>query len=107
MKRLGSTYGFDKGDLELVRAEVQRMLGVCFEEHESSYLGEYYLAKTEQSETVQLMANFNPAEQELNEPEFPNMPVLAHITDIRDDERSMQIRMLLETGGGRLLKIVE
>lgn len=107
MKRLGSTYGFGKDDLELVRAEVQRMLGVCFEEHESSYLGQYYLAKTEQGETLQLMANFNPVEQELNEPEFPDMPVLVHITDIRDEERSMQIRMLLEARGGRLLKVVE
>lgn len=57
---------------------------------------------------MQLISNFNEAENELNEPEFPDVPLLVHVTDIRDRERFVQIKKVLEADGHiQLLKSVE
>lgn len=108
MKKLGATFGIRDCDLESAREQIQRILGVQFEGHESSYWGEYYLAKTASGESVQLAPNRNEAEEELNEPDFPDVLLLVNVTDILDDDRLAQLRRALEADGRiSLLKTVE
>ena len=96
MKMKAATYGFRDNDIELARAEIQDILGLEFVGHESSYFGEYYAARTDQREPVSLMHNFNEMEQELDMPDYPDVPILLDLADIRSEERFAELRMMLE-----------
>jgi hypothetical protein len=70
-------FGSSELDIASCRALVEDALAVAFEGHESSFVGEYYLAGLPGGEQFELRTN-RDAEDELTEPEFSAFVVLLY-----------------------------
>ncbi|MBA2285160.1 MAG: hypothetical protein H0W02_06745 [Ktedonobacteraceae bacterium] len=88
-------YGILDTDIDAVAATLASALEVAFNPHDSSYWGEYYLAHTEDyKEKLSLKENFNKMEEDWNEPEFKDYPLILEanlplITRAREIEEYM------------------
>lgn len=84
-------FGSSELDIERCRALVGQALGVAFEERESSFVGEYFLAGLPSGEHFELRPN-RDAEGELAEPDFSAFAVLLYANGTsRPDEISEAI----------------
>src|SRR5512146_1685761 len=81
-------WGFLTDDVEGVREEVERLLGVTFRLHESASIGPYYFAELEEPESdLTLRPNLDAGfDEDLNdpddayaEPDFPDFGVLLYV----------------------------
>lgn len=70
-------------------SSLSRVLDLEFEEHESSYLGVYFLGIVKGETTgnfkVTVRNNLDP-DGELEEPEYPTLPTIIHISGKLDKE---------------------
>lgn len=94
-------WGFLSEDVEAVREEVERALGVAFRMHESASIGPYYFAELDDPESDLILrpnldAGFDEDADDPDdayaEPDFPDFGVLLYV------ERKTEGR----PGGGRL-----
>ena len=69
-------YGMEVGSLVEAVSLVSRALGLRFEPHDSSYIGDYFLAETAEGESFKLRENVDPMDGEPAEAEFPDPPFL-------------------------------
>ena len=81
-------WGFLSDDVERVREEVARLLGVSFRLHESESIGPYYFAELDEPEADLILrpnldAGFDEEtddpEEALAEPDFPDFGVLLYV----------------------------
>ncbi len=90
-------YGAAVTEVDWARTVAEQALGFRFEARDSSYVGQYYLMKGDGDERAKLMANLNPCEGELREPEFPDAQVLLYVIAAR---RPDEWKATLEKSGG-------
>ena len=69
-------YGFKYSNIEKLKHELEKILGLRFTARESSYLGYYYHGGVVGEEEFLLIENYNPDEQEWYEPKFKEIPLL-------------------------------
>jgi hypothetical protein len=81
-------WGFLSEDVESVREEVERLLGVTFRMHESASIGPYYFAELEEPESELILrpnldAGFDEdvddPDDVFAEPDFPDFGVLLYV----------------------------
>jgi len=81
-------WGFLSEDVESVREQVERLLGVAFRLHESASIGPYYFAELDEPEAeLTLRPNLDAAFDEdaddpddaYAEPDFPDFGVLLYV----------------------------
>ena len=72
-------YGFGTDDMDAVRCAIEEALGIHFEEHESSYLGIYFLFGDPGEEQLRLQRNIDPFDGEAAEQNFPETPLLLYV----------------------------
>lgn len=78
-------YGFAHNDLEQVRSDVERALGVQLAPHDSMYRGGlYYRQGNSGAENLILQYNYNPEEGEYTEEQYPEYPILLYVNQPRD-----------------------
>jgi len=83
-------YGFISDDLNELAKSLEHRLSVLFTLHESSYRGgTYYRSGIPGQEEFILQRNYDPLENELAEPEFPEYPIILYIGPT---ERSKEIK---------------
>jgi hypothetical protein len=76
-------YGFGTDDMDAVRCAIEEALGIHFEEHESSYLGIYFLFGDPGKEQLRLQRNIDPFDGEAAEQDFPEKPLLLFVDHTR------------------------
>ncbi|MGC4378112.1 hypothetical protein WD019_14480 [Fictibacillus sp. Mic-4] len=79
--------GITNNDRESVVKDVERILQISFERRESSYWGEYYIAKIDHSQGIQLTYNF--IDEGWQEEEYQDCPLLLSIDELAEPEREM------------------
>lgn len=94
-------WGFLSDDVETVREEAERLLGVTFRMHESESIGPYYFAELDEPESELILrpnldAGFDEdvddPDDAYAEPDFPDFGVLLYVERKTDGK----------PGGGRL-----
>src|SRR5262245_30460737 len=80
-------FGLTDGRLDNVRPIVERALAIEFEPHESTFLGDYYLATITTDENIQLRNNLDPVDGDPAELEFAQVSILIYVngTDRADE----------------------
>ncbi|TKI54118.1 hypothetical protein E8L90_00860 [Brevibacillus antibioticus] len=73
--------------MELVSKDLQNLLNICFEEHESSYWGEYNVAHLSETESIRLVYNY--IDDDWQEEEFKEFPLLLELNRILEPEKMM------------------
>lgn len=77
MIELYDTLGIENPDVKQVKHKLELLLGIIFKEHESSYLGVYYLANLSNGSELQLMQNFADGEWQLEE--YKDYPLIVKV----------------------------
>jgi hypothetical protein len=91
-------YGIREASLALVKSELERLIGIIFEERESSYqAGIYYISGPANSEQFLLKRNVDPFDGEPAEQGFPDYPVILYINAT---ERDAELKALVATRSG-------
>ncbi|WP_213643453.1 hypothetical protein [Paenibacillus lautus] len=73
--------------MELVTKDLQNLLNICFEEHESSYWGEYNVAQLSETESIKLVYNY--IDDDWQEEEFKEYPLLLELNRINEPEKML------------------
>lgn len=73
-------YGWRTLPLAVAVQRLTDLLGIPFELHESSYVGEYYLSRGEVAEKLTVQSNFEDEEGYLIEPDFQGYRTLVYVT---------------------------
>lgn len=106
-------WGFHTGDVEHVRAAVERALGVTFTLHESESIGPYYFAPfCEPHADLTLRPNLDPAfdadtddeDEQFAEPDFPDYGVVLYV-DWRSTSHTCRGRFQAMGPEGQLLLV--
>lgn len=79
--------GIMKNDIKNVTKDLENILNVKFEEHESSYWGEYNVANISEKEKVKITYNY--VDEDWQEEEFKEYPLLLELNRMRDPEKMM------------------
>jgi len=97
-------YGLSSDNLEAGLASIERVVGVAFASHESSYHGgAYYRLGSLGQEHFILQRNFDPFENEWMEEGFKEVATLLYVNETeRSDE--LQEALTMEVPGIRLLR---
>lgn len=74
-------YGVNAETLEAARTLITRAIPLCFQLHDSSYVGDYYLASGEGEETFKLRENVDPIDGEPAEMDYPGYRFLLYVDD--------------------------
>ena len=107
-------WGFLTDDVEAVREEAERLLGVTFRLHESESIGPYYFAELDEPEAELILrpnldAGFDEDVDDPDdvyaEPDFPDFGVLLYVE--RRSEGTPGGGRLAELGGSAQLLLVE
>ena len=76
-------YGITDTDIDTAAQILPEALGIAFEPHDSSFWGEYYLARRgdygDYEEEFILMDNYNQMEEDWNEHAFQQYPLLLEV----------------------------
>ena len=81
MTKVFDLYGITNTDIDTAAQILPDAIGMPFEPHDSSYWGEYYLARTEnRKEKFTLKENYNLMEEDWNEPDFQQYPLLLSVS---------------------------
>ncbi|MGG0824583.1 hypothetical protein ABE099_17110 [Paenibacillus turicensis] len=83
-------FGIQNEDMQLVTEELQKILNISFEEHESSYWGEYNIAKLSKSESIRLIYN-NYMDDDWQEEDFKQYPLLLEFNGINEPEKMLYL----------------
>ncbi|BFH13033.1 hypothetical protein WJ0W_002614 [Paenibacillus melissococcoides] len=78
-------FGISIDDMELVSRDLQNLLNIRFEEHESSYWGEYCLAQLSETESIRLIYYY--IDDDWQEEEFKEYPLLLEFNRINEPEQ--------------------
>ncbi|NMM51579.1 hypothetical protein [Paenibacillus aquistagni] len=78
-------FGVSNDDMELVTKDLQKLLNICFEEHESSYWGEYNVAQLSETENIRLIYNY--IDDDWQEEDFKEYPLLLELNRINEPEK--------------------
>ena len=98
------TYGISFNDLDNLAHNLGKLLSISLENRESLFLGgEYYTSPSSESEMVRLYHNFNYYDEEWEEPDYQQYPLLLYI--IRS-ERQEEIELLLRAEWGNDLVLI-
>jgi|GEM_PF-1236196 len=82
-------FGISIDDMELVTKDLQKLLNICFEEHESSYWGEYNVAQLSESESIRLVYNY--IDDDWQEEEFKEYPLLLELNRVNEPEKMLNL----------------
>jgi len=94
-------YGIDAPDLDSARDLVEARLGIRLEARESSYRGgDYYKMRGAGDESFILQRNYDPIENEWNEPEDEDK---AFLLFVEETDRSAELTALLTRDGAVVL----
>jgi hypothetical protein len=90
-------YGFNKGDIQTLAAELGAHLNVSFAPHDSSYRGgEYFRASGRNKEDFILQQNFdalkNAADDAYAEPSFKEYKIMLYVSE---SDRADEIKRIL------------
>lgn len=89
-------YGWKNGDLEKLKRQVEKVIGIELELHESAYHGgDYYLHGKLKEENFSLEYNKDLDEDEPSEADHPEYTVLLYVNRTR---RSEELRDMIEAG---------
>jgi hypothetical protein len=77
-------FGIRAKDIDSIVRVVQKAIGVRFNAHESSFLGEYYRADIASGGDITLQFNYNNVECEWAEPAHKDYDILLYANDARD-----------------------
>lgn len=80
-------FGISIDDMELVTKDLQNLLNICFEEHESSYWGEYNVAQLSETESIKLVYNY--IDDDWQEEGFKEYPLLLELNRINEPEKML------------------
>lgn len=72
-------YGLVGTDVEEIKPRIERALGIELEPHDSFFIGEYYLGRLIDKESLTLRNNTDPLDGEPVETAFPETSVLIYI----------------------------
>jgi hypothetical protein len=75
--------------MALVSKDLQNILNICFEEHESSYWGEYNVAQLSETESIRLVYNY--IDDDWQEEDFKEYPLLLEFNRINEHEKILDI----------------
>ncbi|MFX3633291.1 MAG: hypothetical protein ACE3L7_30520 [Candidatus Pristimantibacillus sp.] len=78
-------FGISIDDMKLVTNDLQNLLNICLEEHESSYWGEYNVAQLSETESIRLVYNY--IDDDWQEEEFKEYPLLLELNRINEPEK--------------------
>lgn len=78
-----------KNDMENVTTDLENILNVKVEEHESSYWGEYKILNL--TETGRIKITYNYIDDDWQEKEFKEYPLLLELNRLNDPEKIMKI----------------
>ena len=87
-------YSITNYDLNAARQVIERVLGVSLVPHESSYIGDYYLGKSN-NEEYQLRKNIDPLD---GEPVMSAVPVSSILLYVNETQRAPEIERKLLAG---------
>jgi len=79
-------YGFTQKDIDTIRILIEKTIGVRFEAHNSSYLGDYYRYGASDSEHFVLQQNLDLLDNEPIESDYSDFPVLLYVNRTRRPE---------------------
>lgn len=82
-------FGISINDTKLVTKDLQNLLHICFEEHESSYWGEYHVAQLSETESIRLIDNF--IDDDWQEEEFKEYPLLLELNRVNEPEKLLHL----------------
>ena len=103
MTKVFDLYGITDTDIDTAAQILPEALGIAFEPHDSSFGGEYYLARTEnRKEKCTLKENYNQMEEDWNERAFQQYPLLLNVslsdaTIARAKELEQQLKQVMGT----------
>jgi hypothetical protein len=99
MTLFSNIYGVARTNIDASAQILEHTLNVTFEPHDSSFLGEYYLAYSEdQKERFELTANFNPIEEEWDFPALKEYTLILQISlSKRSVDRLQEVEKILDT----------
>jgi hypothetical protein len=103
MTKVFDLYGITDTDIDTAAQILPDALGMPFEPHDSSYWGEYYLARCgNYEEEFILKENYNQMEEDWNKPDFQQYPLLLDVvirgnTVDRAKELEQQLKQVLGT----------
>lgn len=83
-------FGIQNEDMQLVTEDLQKLLNISFEEHESSYWGEYNIAKLSKFESIRLIYN-NDMDDDWQEEDFKQYPLLLEFNGINEPEKMLSL----------------
>lgn len=96
-------YGFTQKEIDTIRILIEKAIGIRFEAHNSSYLGDYYRYGGSDSEHFVLQQNIDALDNEPIELDYPDFPVLLYVNRTsRSEELARLIDKLCD--GVALLK---
>ncbi len=93
-------YGFLERDIDVEMRVLSDALEVSFVPHESTFLGDYYLARSDDwKEQLRLKENYNQIENDWSRPEFQKYPLLLEVS-VTSLARAQELeRRILSAGG--------
>ncbi|RAS80059.1 hypothetical protein A4U60_15395 [Priestia endophytica] len=83
------TLGILKDNIHNITKDLQKILNVRFEEHESSYWGEYNVAIL--SEKANIRITYNYVDEDWQEEDFKQYPLLFKLNRVNEPEKIMNL----------------
>lgn len=81
MTDIADLYGLSGRDIDKGAHVLSRTLALSFQPHESTFWGDYYLARnSDWSEQLRLLENFNQTTNAWNKPEFQKYPLILEVS---------------------------
>lgn len=81
--------GIIKNDMEIVTRDLENVLNVKFKVCESSYWGEYKIVNLSETERIKLVYNY--IDDDWQEEEFKEYPLLLELNRLNDPEKVMKM----------------
>ncbi|MGG3283325.1 hypothetical protein [Paenibacillus solani] len=82
-------FGISIDDMKYVTKDLQNLLNIRFEEHESSYWGEYNVAQLSETESIRLIYNY--IDDDWQEEDFKEYPLLLELNRINEPEKMLDL----------------
>ena len=102
MTRRANLFGIETGELGNVRMQVEKILGVSLEAHDSEYHGGDYFKGSGADFNIVLQTNFMQDDGEPAEAEFPHALLLLYVNG--DEARVNKMDTALIESGFKLLR---
>ncbi|MFP3885084.1 hypothetical protein U8V97_06405 [Priestia filamentosa] len=83
------TLGICKDNIHNITKDLQSILNVHFEEHESSYWGEYNVAILSEKENIRITYNY--VDEDWQEEDFKQYPLLLKLNRVKEPEKIMNL----------------